>query len=103
MSKAGEAKTSPFDALRIARRGAGEKGVEGTAATGKDPESSDPAVDRGAPKALAKSVDPQYTKFTTYIRKETHLGVKTRLVGEQREMSDLVEELLTEWLRKSDS
>jgi hypothetical protein len=34
-------------------------------------------------------------KFTTYIRKSTHLGVKTRLVSKEKELSDLVEELLS--------
>jgi hypothetical protein len=53
-----------------------------------------------APPRLAKSADPAYTKFTTYIRKSTHLEVKTRLVSMEKELSDLVEELLTEWLEK---
>jgi hypothetical protein len=54
-------------------------------------------------KQLAKSSDPAFTKFTTYIRKTTHLGVKTRLVSKQKELSDLVEELLSNWLKENDS
>jgi len=42
-------------------------------------------------------------KFTTYIRKATHLGVKTRLVSKQMEFSDLVEELLARWLKENES
>jgi hypothetical protein len=52
---------------------------------------------------LAKSADPAYMKFTTYIRKSTHLGVKTRLVSKEKELSDLVEELLSKWLKKNRS
>ncbi|MGD1082910.1 MAG: hypothetical protein ABR881_31735 [Candidatus Sulfotelmatobacter sp.] len=52
---------------------------------------------------LAKSADPAYMKFTTYIRKATHLGVKTRLVSKQMEFSDLVEELLARWLKENES
>ena len=52
---------------------------------------------------LAKSADPDYMKFTTYIRKSTHLGVKTRLVSKKKELSDLVEELLSDWLKENDS
>lgn len=52
---------------------------------------------------LAKSSDPAYIKFTTYVRKATHLGVKTRLVSKEKELSDLVEELLSNWLKESDS
>lgn len=54
-------------------------------------------------KQLAKSSDPAFTKFTTYIRKTTHLGVKTRLVSKEKELSDLVEELLSNWLKENDS
>ena len=39
-------------------------------------------------------------KFTTYIKKTTHIGVKTRLVSKEKELSDLVEELLSNWLKK---
>jgi hypothetical protein len=52
---------------------------------------------------LAKSTDPAYMKFTTYIRKTTHLGVKTRLVSKRMEFSDLVEELLANWLKENES
>ena len=54
-------------------------------------------------KPLAKSSDPAFTKFTTYIRKTTHRAAKMRVVGEDRELSDLVESLLTDWLKKNDS
>jgi hypothetical protein len=57
----------------------------------------------GTGRALAKSADPSYTKFTTYIRKSTHLGVKTRLVSKEKELSDLVEELLSTWLKEHGS
>jgi hypothetical protein len=57
----------------------------------------------GNPRPLAKSTDPAYMKFTTYIRKSTHLGVKTRLVSKEKELSDLVEELLSNWLKENDS
>lgn len=56
-----------------------------------------------SPKRLAKSNDPAFMKFTTYIRKTTHLGVKTRLVSKEKELSDLVEELLFNWLKENDS
>jgi hypothetical protein len=49
-------------------------------------------------KQRAKSKDEDFVKFTTYVRKRTHRAVKTRLVEQGREMSDLVEELLSEWL-----
>lgn len=54
-------------------------------------------------KPLAKSSDPAFTKFTTYIRKTTHRAAKMRLVGEDRELSDLVEDLLSTWLKDNNS
>jgi hypothetical protein len=52
---------------------------------------------------LSKRADPALMKFTTYIRKTTHLAVKTRLVSKGKELSDLVEELLSNWLKKNNS
>jgi len=46
---------------------------------------------------LAKSVDPEYTKFTTYVRKTTHRAAKLRAVEEGRELSDVVQELIADW------
>lgn len=90
------APSSPFDALLDVRsRTAKQPDVQ-------EPESSEPASPPSGAK-LAKSVDPAYTKFTSYIRKQTHRAVKIRLVSQSREMSDLVEELLTEWLAKESS
>lgn len=62
-----------------------------------------PADGKAVSKGLAKSADPAFTKFTTYIRKTTHLGVKTRLVSKEKELSDLVEELLSKWLKENNS
>jgi len=61
-------------------------------------------VEAGKPHAqLSKRADPAFMKFTTYIRKTTHLAVKTRLVSKEKELSDLVEELLSNWLKENES
>lgn len=54
---------------------------------------------RGRPKA--KRSDPDFIGFTTYIRKNTHLSVKIALLqeGNGRELSELVEELLSKWIK----
>jgi hypothetical protein len=36
-------------------------------------------------------------KFTTYVPIQLHRAVKSKLVGQGRELSDLVEQLLREW------
>ncbi len=44
---------------------------------------------------------PDYEQVTAYIRKDTHHQVKLALLQELkgRQFSDLVEELLSDWLR----
>jgi hypothetical protein len=82
-------KPSPFNALLAIRRPE-EQHLE--AETSKH-------LDIQTASGLAKSNDPEFIKFTTYIRKKTHRAVKLRLTEQERELSDLVEELLTAWLR----
>jgi len=48
---------------------------------------------------LAKSRDPLYTKFTTYVPKQVHRAVKLKALEKNRELSDLVEQLLSDWLK----
>lgn len=64
-----------------------------------EPQSQQSVKPRGRPKG--KRSDPAFEQVTAYIRKSTHQGVKIALLqeGEDREFSELVEELLDEWLR----
>ncbi|MES1024915.1 hypothetical protein ABN584_18775 [Gloeocapsa sp. BRSZ] len=56
---------------------------------------------RGRPKG--KRSHPDYEQVTAYIRKDTHRDVKIALLseGEAREFSELVQELLEQWLESS--
>jgi hypothetical protein len=52
-----------------------------------------------------KRSDPDIVQVTAYIRRATHLGAKRKLLdeaaeGNKREFSELVEDLLAEWLRE---
>lgn len=49
---------------------------------------------------LAKSQDPKFVKLTAYVPRELHRAAKGRLVQQDKEISELVEELLSGWLRK---
>lgn len=76
-----------------------ESGLEKPAEAVTAPEPSKPEKQRGRPKA--KRSDPAFIGFTTYIRKDTHLKVKIALLqeGKGREMSELVEDLLSNWTK----
>ncbi|KJH70262.1 hypothetical protein [Aliterella atlantica] len=54
---------------------------------------------RGRPKG--KRSHPDYEQVTAYIRKDTHRAAKIALLSESegREFSELVQELLEQWLK----
>ena len=47
-----------------------------------------------------KKSNPDYTQVTVYLRKQTHLAAKKRLLDEGREFSKLVEDLVARWIVK---
>ncbi len=57
---------------------------------------------RGRPPGDAggKRSSADYTQAQAYITRELHRKVKAQLALEDREYSELVEELLAEWLKK---
>lgn len=63
----------------------------------QEPRHSVPQVPKNSG---AKSQNPTFVKLTAYVPKELHLAVKVRLVEQGREISDLVEELVGEWLKR---
>lgn len=97
MSKQLSKPGSPFDALKIARIDKDKPAKHLEVQTVEHLDSPGGVV---SARGLAKSTNPVFMKFTVYVRKQTHLAVKTRLVSQGREMSDLVEELLSDWLQK---
>ncbi|MBE9038115.1 hypothetical protein [aff. Roholtiella sp. LEGE 12411] len=67
-----------------------------------DQSQIEPPPKRGRPKA--KRSDPDYEQVTAYIRKNTHTTVKIELLksaqdGQKREFSELVQDLLEQWLK----
>lgn len=52
-------------------------------------------------KKAGKRDDPDYTQISVYIRKEPYYEAKRKLIGHDRDFSDLVNELLARWLSKN--
>lgn len=48
---------------------------------------------------VGRSADSNYSKSTMYIHQEVHQDVKRALIGTGRDYSELVEDLLREWLK----
>jgi len=57
----------------------------------------------GSPKKIGKSSNTDFTQVLTYIRRDTHRQIKKVLIDDpdERDLSDLVEELLSDWLKKN--
>ncbi len=87
-----------------------------TVTTAKKPETSlSPATGKNAPqvktspgakaekRATGKSSNADYAQVLTYIKRDTRRAVKKALFDDprQRDLSELVEELLTAWLEKN--
>lgn len=54
----------------------------------------------GKSKSPGKRSDPSYTQITAYIKKDTHESVM-RKIYKRKEFSELIEELLTDWMKKT--
>jgi hypothetical protein len=50
-----------------------------------------------------KKSDPAFSQVTVYLRKVNHQEARRRLFSESREFSELIDELLANWLETSGS
>jgi hypothetical protein len=91
---------SPFDKLLEVRRQREQADSQPSKRSDVQPSGQLSGLDSQTAGRLAKSADPDFTKFTVYIRRATHRAAKLRAVSEGRELSDVVEQLLTEWTAK---
>jgi hypothetical protein len=48
--------------------------------------------------SYSKSTDPAYTRTTIYLPKQVHRQLKTVAASQERQMSDIVTELIEQWL-----
>ncbi len=55
---------------------------------------------RGRP-PIGKRSDPNYIGALAYIRKDTYDKVRNQLFPQRREYSDLIQELLEQWLKST--
>jgi len=61
-----------------------------------------PSLPPTAPKMgrpTGKSSDPNYIQVTVYLRKSVHQTARKMLIDERRQFSDLVDELVSQWIQ----
>ena len=66
---------------------------------------AEPDLPPSAPKLgrpPGKSRDPNYTQVTVYLRKSVHRTARKMLIDERRQFSDLVDELVSQWIQHSE-
>lgn len=83
---------SKFDGLLSVKPG------QSTKKTVKTQPAAIPAPKNGKSKTPGKRSNPDYTQITAYVRKDTHENVM-REIYKRQEFSELIEELLTEWIK----
>lgn len=98
--KPGAKSGSKFSGLLAAarpREDTGQTDGQGAAVPANTPEEG--TRRRGRPRG--KRSDPDFEQVTAYIRSRTHREVKIALLreAEGREFSELVEELLADWIK----
>ena len=59
-------------------------------------------VDSGQSSRKTKSTNPDYVRTTFYLPKPVHRKLKAVAVSQERQMSDIVAELLEQWLSNTD-
>ncbi|MDQ3755978.1 MAG: hypothetical protein M3371_14755 [Acidobacteriota bacterium] len=85
---------SKFDGFIKAARGAAEPKRKAARPAGK----SSPAA---AERRRAKRDDPDYKQSLAYVPRDLHRRVMSKLAEEEREFSDLIEQLLARWLKEN--
>lgn len=49
-----------------------------------------------------KKTSPDYVQVTVYLRRSVHQSARKLLIDERRQFSDLVDELVENWVQKSE-
>jgi hypothetical protein len=49
---------------------------------------------------IGKRSDPAYRQISTYVRSDLYRSVKRELLMDERDFSDLMDELLAEWVSR---
>jgi hypothetical protein len=89
---------SKFDHILDAAKGRDKSSAKKSSS--KSSPQADAPKRRGRP-ATGKRNDPEFDQTTAYVRKDTYKAVRIALIedGEERDYSELVEELLAKWLK----
>jgi len=89
---------SRFDNLFSAAR---SRPVEETDNVAPPPEALPQSREKSSTRK-SKSTDPNYVRATIYLPRSVHRKLKALAADEEREMSDIVSELIEQWLKSKE-
>lgn len=96
--------SSMFDRLAKGReKGRRDDETPPTAPPEETVQEAPPEPQRRRRKPMGKRSDPNYIQVGVYIPKELNKKVKRELVDSERDFSDLVRDLLDDWVNQSSS
>lgn len=72
------------------------------AARGHEPTET-PQLPNSKPIRKSKSTDSDYVRTTVYLPKRLHKQLKATAADEEREMSEILEQLVEQWLKSRNS
>lgn len=66
--------------------------------TPETPTPTEAAPTEKSPPKKSKSSDPNYMRTTVYLPRQIHRRLKSAAADEEKEISEIIEELVTGWL-----
>ena len=51
------------------------------------------------PRPIGKRQDPRYQQISAYVRRDFYDEIRKRLIGQEKDFSDLLEKWMSEWLQ----
>ncbi len=80
---------SKFDGLQLLKEDSDPRAEQ-------DTQRADLLVKK-APRRVGKRVDPRYQQVSVYVRKDLYDDIRKRLIGKDKDFSDLLERWMGDW------
>jgi len=80
---------SKFDGLKLLKEDSGPR---------SDRTEVVPAATFRTARPIGKRQDPRYQQISAYVRRDLYDEIRKRLIGQQKDFSDLLETWMNDWL-----
>jgi len=84
---------SKFDGLKLLKEDSDPRAEQEPQ---QEPQRADLSVKK-VPRRVGKRVDPRYQQVSVYVRKDLYEDIRKRLIGKDKDFSDLLERWMGDW------